>query len=128
MTVRERLMAQESLLCNDDTTLILKAADRRKNVRYPGGKAAASCLVTDEHGDLWPAEVRDISAGGLSFVLFRPVRGGAILSVELSNKLLRFSRRVQLKVLHTRSHPGGGYIIGGVFAKKLSASELQALV
>ena len=120
-------MAEESLVC-DDTTLIVKAVDRRRNVRYPSGRGAASCLVTDEHGDLWPAEIRNVSAGGLSILLFRPVRQGAVLNVELANKVLRFCRRIQMRVLHSHSHPGGGYILGGSFNRKLSASELQALV
>ncbi len=121
-------MAQESLICDDDTTLIVKAVERRRNVRYPSGRGAASCLVTDEHGDLWPAEVRNVSAGGLSIVLFRPVQQGAILHVELANKVLRFCRRIQMRVLHSHNHPDGGYILGGSFNRKLSASELQALV
>lgn len=111
-----------------ESTVKLPAVDRRINVRYPRGKAATSCLITDAQGNLWPAEVRDISMGGMSMVLLRPVERGAVLNIELANKLLRFNRRVQLRALHIRPHPEGGWIIGGAFSRKLTASELQALV
>src|SRR5262249_3953065 len=112
----------------EESTFELRAVERRANKRYPRGKAAASCLLRDPQGALWPAEVRDISAGGISIALFRPVERGTVLNVELANKVLRFTCRIQVKVLHTRTNADGGWIIGGSFSRKLSASELQALV
>ena len=79
-------------------------------------------------GDLWPAEVRDVSAHGISLVVLRRFELGAEVIVELGSKKLKFWRRLKVRVVYSRLYHAGGWLLGGAFERDLSDRELSPLI
>ena len=79
--------------------------------------------------DFCLARIRNISPEGISLILTRPVESGTVLSVDLiDTRTNRFSRTLQVRVLYAVEHPSGDWIMGGIFAAKLSNEELQTFL
>jgi len=105
-----------------------EAGERRQAVRHPCRPGLARCLLIQRPGDLWPAEVRDISANGLSLVVLRRFDPGVEVLVELGNKKQKFWRRLKVRIVHARLNQAGGWVLGGAFERELSDRELRPLI
>jgi hypothetical protein len=101
--------------------------DRRTDARYeyePRGDAP--CTHVDSVS--FAVRVRNISAGGLGLVTDHRIERGTLLSVVLPCKDEFGSRRLVMSVKTADPLPSGEWMIGGEFARKLSAFELLALL
>lgn len=99
--------------------------EKRSSVRLP-------CLETSRRivaaigDDFCLAKIRNISPGGISLVVGRPVELGRVLSVDLiDTKTNRFSRTLDVRVCYCVEHPSGDWILGGSFASELAPEEVR---
>jgi PilZ domain len=76
----------------------------------------------------WPARVRDLSTSGVGLLVPLPFTPGAILGIDLANRVGRFVRFLLVQVLHCRREAEGAYFLGGEFVGQLSAAELSCVV
>lgn len=79
-------------------------------------------------GDPNPVRVRNISAGGISLVLNKPVAADSILEIELLNRPQMFLCPLQLRITFLVEHPSGDCIVGGAFMRQLEEQELKKLL
>jgi len=101
----------------------------RRSSRRHTNLATHHRLVAAVGDDFVLAKIRNISPEGISLILSRPVESGTVLSVDLiDTKTNRFSRTLQVRVLYSVEHPTGDWILGGAFASKLTAEELQTFL
>jgi hypothetical protein len=101
--------------------------DRRTDARYeyePRGDAPCSHTGSVS----FSVRVRYLSAGGMGLLTDHRVERGTLLSVVLPSKDEFGTRRLVMSVKTADVLPSGEWIIGGEFARKLSASELLALL
>lgn len=101
--------------------------DRRTDARYeyePRGEAPCKHDGTTS----FSVRVRNISAGGLGLVTDHRIERGTLLSVVLPCKDEFGSRRLVVSVKTADLLPSGEWVIGGEFARKLSAMELLSLL
>jgi hypothetical protein len=102
--------------------------ERRASTRYPCNLVTSCQLIAAVEGDAWPIRVRNISVGGVSLVISRPVEPGTLLSVELRSTTRNFIRSVHVRVIYCIEHPSDDYILGGAFTQPLSDDELKAFL
>ncbi|MBL8797443.1 MAG: PilZ domain-containing protein [Planctomycetia bacterium] len=99
--------------------------ERRSSVRHPCLETSRR-LVAAIGDDFCLAKVRNISAGGVSLVLGRPLEAGTVLAVDLiDTQTNQFSRTLDVRVCYCVEHPSGDWILGGSFAELLSADEMR---
>jgi hypothetical protein len=103
--------------------------ERRAYPRYPCNLAIFCRPVAARREELWwPAEVRDISVGGLGLVLLVHFEPGTILAIELEGPAAPVPRLLLARVVHARPQPGGGWFIGCELADRLRDDELLRLL
>src|SRR5436190_6506298 len=103
--------------------------DRRANQRSPCNLETSCRLLASVDDDFWTTRVRNISPGGISLIVHRPIDAGKILAVELLDRTTqRFSATLQVRVVYAIEHPSGDWIIGGSFTSRLSDDELKTLL
>ncbi len=101
--------------------------DRRADARYeyePRGDAPC----THNGSVSFSVRIRNISAGGLGLLTDHRIERGTLLSVILPCKDEFGTRRLVMSVKTADQLPSGEWVIGGEFARKLSAFELLALL
>lgn len=106
------------------------AADRRAWVRY-GADLQAVCRPPGRDEVGWPAQVRDVSAGGVGLVMRHRFRRGTPLLVEVHGANGEPCRVLPVRVMHaTPINPGTGacWLVGCAFLDSLSDYELHALL
>jgi hypothetical protein len=74
------------------------------------------------------AQVRNISATGISLVVNRPLEPQAVFSIELCRPTRFWYSELPMRVVYTVPHPAGEYIVGGAFARELTEDELVGLL
>jgi hypothetical protein len=77
--------------------------------------------------DPWPAVIRDITNTGLSLTLNRRFERGSGLAIELPTEDGTMAT-VLAKVVHVRSYPEGGWVLGCDFISELSDEEVQLVL
>ena len=77
--------------------------------------------------DPWPATIRDISTGGLSLTLNRRFERGSGLAIELPTEDGN-AATVLAKVVHVRTLPEGGWLLGCDFISELSEEEVRHIL
>jgi hypothetical protein len=88
----------------------------------------ASCHpIAAARDDPWPAQVRDLSPGGIGLLIKRRFEPGTLLAVELQSMTQSFSRTLVARVIHAKSQGGGDWVIGCILASRLDEDELEAL-
>ena len=102
--------------------------DRRTDLRYEVDPDRADHSVRSEEGAAYPVHVRNLSAGGLAFLTDRRIEPSTLLSVELPSKDEAGTRRLVMRVRTAEQVWPGRWMIGCAFARKLSNSELLALL
>jgi hypothetical protein len=101
--------------------------DRRTDARYEY-EAGGDAPCTHAGSVSFSVRVRNLSAGGLGLVTDHRIERGTLLSVILPSKDEFGSRRLVVSVKTADLLPSGEWMIGGEFARKLSAFELLALL
>jgi hypothetical protein len=99
-------------------------AERRPAPRYPSGLHTVCRTLTGRDGHSWPAQVLDISRGGIALLLKRRFEPGAVLVMDLEAPDQAVRRSVFARVLHVREHGGGLWRLGCAFAAELNEDEL----
>jgi hypothetical protein len=103
-------------------------AERRAWVRYPSAQESVCQPYTQDKGELcWPAQIRDISTGGVKLLMTRRFEPGTVLSVELTAGAESLVRLPVARVRRVRAGQGGGWVIGCQFLTQLSDEELEEL-
>jgi hypothetical protein len=102
------------------------ALERRRCPRFPANAAVRSHLSVTEGGDIWPERIRNISAGGISLLVDRPIAPGTMMTLDLYHIMRRLYCRRRLRVVSSIESEGG-FIIGGPFDGELWLDELQGL-
>jgi hypothetical protein len=103
-------------------------AERRAWVRYPCERESVCQPYTQEKDELWwPAQIRDISAGGVGLLMTRRFEPGTILSIELATGIESPARQLLVRVKHASTRNGQGWVVGCEFFAPLSDDDLSAL-
>jgi len=85
-------------------------------------------LVADPQKKVRPAQVVNISAGGIGLKVTEAVEAGALLSLELSHIGGTGSRTILACVVHVIARAGGEWVLGCNFIHELSEADLQVLL
>jgi hypothetical protein len=99
--------------------------ERRAWIRYPSN-AEAICEDTGS-GQLLQARVRNISLGGMSLLVKKPIGAGTALKVEVPSLLEETPRQMWVRVLYLTAEAGGQWGLGCVFTQPIGADHLAAL-
>jgi len=102
--------------------------ERRAAARFPVNVDTSCGFVLPVVDDYGPARIQNISTDGIALVLSRDVAPGAILVIDLTNKMQNFSKTTLIEVVHSTKQIGGAYIIGGAFLAPLTYDELRRYV
>jgi hypothetical protein len=104
------------------------ALDRRESLRFAIHRDTAGHLIAAVGETFWPARVLDLSARGVRLVLRRRFEAGKLVLVELANGRRVFSCALVVRVAHVAPQPDGAYLLGAEFSRRLSHTELTALL
>ncbi len=98
--------------------------------RYPCGlQATCQPIAARADNDLsWPAQIRDLSVGGMGLVLRRRFERGVGLAIEIPRTGSASADTLLARVVHTTSLPGGLWLHGCAFVSELSEDELKRLL
>ncbi len=106
--------------------------DRRCATRYPCGLGTSRHIIAKvraaENEPKITAQVRNVSATGLSILVDRALTPEQVLRVELYRPSRFWSGEIPMRVVYSQSYPDGEYIVGGAFTRELNGDELQALL
>lgn len=103
-----------------------KGAERRAAVRYSCNRETTLRSLTASTDISWPAEVLDISRGGLGLLLDRRFEQGTLLDIDLQMAGRHSVRTLIVRVVNVRKQGIGQWILGCAFADELSDAELWA--
>ncbi len=121
-------MANRTVSSSNRAAKRTQRAERRIWVRYPCDLEVACKPVGDANDVGWWATVRDLSAGGIGFVLDRHFPAGEALFVDLPNPLRGKLETVPARVAHSTQLPDGQWLTGCEFVTPLTRAEVRALV
>ena len=77
----------------------------------------------------WLVTMHNVSHQGLGLISEQSFPPGTILKVDLPSLNRRHLAPKLIRVTHSAPHPGGeGWVLGGVFLRRLSEEELQVLL
>jgi hypothetical protein len=102
------------------------AEERRASARYAADLDAACRAVAAARPDAWRARVFNISAAGVGLVLGRRVEPGTLLALDLPNPASGCARTLMARIIHATPGPGGTWLVGGSFLRRLDADVLRA--
>jgi hypothetical protein len=102
--------------------------DRRTDARYRTGQNTKNIEVRLEAGETCSVRILDISAGGLALEADRRLEVTSLLSIEVPTKDEFGTTRLVVRVASVAPQAGGTWKIGCTFARKLSPSELLAIL
>jgi hypothetical protein len=101
--------------------------DRRLWVRYQADLETRLRLAHQDQAERVSARVRDISIGGANLITDRAFQPGQILSLELPAVLHDELQIVLACVVRVVPHRNGTWSLGCVFARELSAQDLETV-
>lgn len=126
------------LVCEGDTKTRMAApktkvpdrfVERRATVRHPCDLEAFCRPSSARQAEFsFMARVRNLSAGGVGFILSNRFDPGTVLLMEFQISDARAPRLLPLRVVHARQLPYGGWFLGGSFPQQLAEAEVQALL
>ena len=107
-----------------------KRSEQRTTVRYPSRQKNPARLTRATGEGPWMVRVRNISPTGIGLIANHPFKKGMLLTIELPAKNgPRLGTPKQIKITHAAAQgKNGWWVLGGVFASKLSAEEMAALL
>lgn len=101
-------------------------AEKRAGVRF--APTSSPNLVKDWDGGVWSAEVLNLSADGIGLLVNRRFDRGDLLSLDLPSKNELGSQRLTGLVVNVDAHDEGHWRVGCKFARRLTPTELLALL
>jgi len=101
---------------------------RRERRRVPRFSDSPCSMTVAVQGDPWPATMRSLSTDGIGMLVSRPFEPGTRVNVTLMNEQKRITRTLPLEVAYSLEHPNGCWVLGGTFGRKLSGTDLHALL
>lgn len=104
------------------------ATERRRSTRYRA-EQEVQCHLTNPEGDEpahFRAHLRNVSSGGISFVLDREVVPGALLNIDLPGGTGEESTTVLACVAHVGPAGDGHWLVGCTFASQLDQTDLDS--
>jgi hypothetical protein len=102
------------------------ADDRRVWVRHSTNLEPTVQAEGTTDGEKLSARVRNISLGGISLLVDRPVEPGELLTIEFPGVQEDHPSTVLACVVHVMSHGNDEWALGCTFCRELSDEELQA--
>lgn len=99
---------------------------RRAVVRYPSGQDVLCELNPSSSGFILRAEVRDLSAAGVTLLLRKKVPVGATISIDLPNEGGDTARVLEATVV-TAIAKDKNWLMACIFSRTLTEAELKAL-
>jgi hypothetical protein len=103
-------------------------ADRRDVLRFQVVPETSAHLVAALGEAAWPARVLDISTEGASLGVRCRFEVGVTVPLELANGLRVFCCTRKLQIVHATEQMDGPFILGGAFDRRLTATELIAIL
>src|SRR5690349_18086621 len=76
----------------------------------------------------WQARIRDISSGGFGLEVVRRFERGTGLAVEIPEEGDYHGDTLLARVVHVKSRPEGGWLLGCAFVSALSDDTVRRLV
>jgi serine/threonine protein kinase len=102
--------------------------ERRAALRYPTGLATSCCPMARFKELEWSARVQDISCAGVRITLGRRFEPGTLLFLVLQGERPGITPTLVVRVLRANKASSKVWELGGVFLRKLSEIELEALL
>jgi PilZ domain-containing protein len=105
-------------------------SERRTTVRHPSRQRSPVRLTRNNGDGPWLARIRNVSAEGVGLIVDHPFKRGMLLTIELPSKDgQKLGIAKPIKITHAAQQPGSKWwILGCVFAARLTAEEMQALL
>jgi hypothetical protein len=100
--------------------------ERRRSPRYASDLETTCRPLTARDGVSWPAQILDISRGGIGLLLGRRFEPGAVLMMDLEDPGQAVSRSVFARVIHVKAQEDGQWRLGCAFTGELNEDELSA--
>ncbi|MBY0525269.1 MAG: PilZ domain-containing protein [Gemmataceae bacterium] len=102
-------------------------SERRTGLRQPT-RSRQQCKLIRNNGDgPWQATIRNVSPDGIGLIANQRFKRGMFITVELPTKKGALAKL--MKVTHAAEQPGGvWWVLGGVFASKLTSEEMTSLL
>lgn len=104
------------------------AVDRRATLRH-SCEVESSCKVPVGRGrePAWPAQIHDVSAGGLGLVTGRWFGEGTLLEIEFNGVSRLCAGSYLVRVRHAAAQANGNWLVGAAFLTPLSDEDVVAL-
>jgi hypothetical protein len=104
-----------------------RGRDQRATVRHASTKGG-SCRPISPGEATWAAKVQDVSAGGVGLVLERRFEPATVLLVEVLPTAKEPGRQLLVKVVRAQQLSPRRWLLGCVFARRLSDEDVQTVV
>src|SRR5262245_61932127 len=99
--------------------------ERRAFRRYPADLEAPCRTLAGTRADAWRARVFNISTAGVGLVLDGRCEPGTVLAIDLSGAAADGPKTLLARVIHATPGPGGTWLVGGSFLRRLDGEALQ---
>ena len=99
---------------------------RRAVVRYPSGQDVLCAMNPSNSGFILRAEVRDLSATGVTLFLRKKVPAGAVISIDLPDEGGDTARVLDATVVAVTAEDKN-WLLACTFSRTLSEAEMKAL-
>jgi hypothetical protein len=103
-------------------------SDRRASLRQPCSLGTRCDINATLETERQSAQVRNLSAGGISLIVDREFEPQTILSLRLFNTTRCYACSLRIRVVYSVPHPSGEWILGGAFTRNLTDQELEAFL
>jgi hypothetical protein len=102
--------------------------ERRRAERYPCSLQPFWRVEGQEQAESPPARVENVSTSGIGLRVGEPLKVGIVLVLKLQTADRRLSRPLPARVMHSTRQPGGDWLVGCQFVRKLSDEDMHALL
>jgi hypothetical protein len=106
----------------------LPGGDRRSGQRFSCRLDVTCHPLTAARNDPHPAQIRNLSAGGVALTLARRFDTGTLLAVRVETTVPGGSRTLLARVVHATAQPDDGWLLGCALTGELDREELQAFL
>jgi c-di-GMP-binding flagellar brake protein YcgR len=124
-TIWRRILNTEQAVAD---SLTETQEDRRQSDRYPTQEKTSVRPANSSDTKRYPAQVRNISLGGINLLVGKAFDPGQLLSIELPTADRKSTFSVLLCVVHISQVGDEQWSLGGTFARELSEEDLEAFV
>ena len=106
-----------------------KGSERRTTVRHPSRQKNPARLTRATGEGPWMVRIRNVSAEGVGLIANYPFKRGMLLTIELPTKAGKLGMPRHIKITHASVQGNNGwFVLGGVFASRLTKEEMDALL